>query len=394
MPPPDTNTATRSTLPPLEAARHLVPMIRAQADEIDRTRCLPRPVFEAIYDAGLFRLGMPRAIGGLQADLPTHVRVIEELAKADASTAWVINQNAVFATLAARLPEAVARAIWIDVPRSVASNTPAPTAQAVVVPGGYRVTGKQGFSTGCRHASWIASQAQVIENGQPRSRDGKPEVRYCFVPVAQVELIDTWNVRGMRGTGTHHFAIEDVFVPAERSVLARGATVLDDGALYRGPFTLHFAAGDAAVALATARGFMDEFYTLAGSKAPRASPGLLRDQSIPQHAIGQAEATLRSARAFLMEAVDDMWREATAGPVGTEARARLRLAATHGIRAAAEAIGSLYPLCGASIIFEGSRMHRSFQDIHVMTQHVQARLSHYELVGQFWLGAPWDETQM
>src|SRR5499433_4454932 len=170
------------TSSPLEAARKLAPQIRASADETDRQRELPKALFEAIADAGLFHLAVPRAIGGVEVDLPTYVQVIEELGKADASTGWVVNQGAIYATYSARMPPAHARAIWIDPPRAVVANTPAATATAVVVPGGYRVTGRQGFSTGCRHATWVAPHAQVVENGQVRmdATNGQPETRYLF----------------------------------------------------------------------------------------------------------------------------------------------------------------------------------------------------------------------
>src|SRR5512145_3483605 len=153
---------------PLEAARKLVPMIRSSAETIEAERELPRPLFEALFDAGLFHMVLPRSLGGTELDLPTYVQVIEEIGKADASTGWIVNQNGIFASYAARMPHAVARAIWVETPRAVVANTPAPTAQAVVVPGGYRVTGRQGFSTGCRHASWLAAHAQIIDNGHPR----------------------------------------------------------------------------------------------------------------------------------------------------------------------------------------------------------------------------------
>src|SRR5688572_21138662 len=233
----------------LETARKLAPMIRASADEIDAARELPRPLFEALADAGLFHLAVPRAIGGGEIDLPTYIQVIEELGKADASTAWAVNQGAIFATYASRMPHARARAIWIDVPRAVVANTPAATATAVVVPGGYRVTGRQGFSTGCRHASWLAARAEVLENGQLRLQDGQPEQLYLFVPATEAELLDTWHVRGMRGTGTYHFAVSDVFVPAGRTVLQVGAPLLETGPLFQIPRTLLFGSGDAAVAL-------------------------------------------------------------------------------------------------------------------------------------------------
>src|SRR5215831_13362531 len=303
------------TLSPLEAARKLAPRIRSSADEIDLARELPRPLFEAMADAGLFHLAVPRAIGGLEIDLPTYVQVIEELGKADASTGWVVNQGAIYATYSARMPPAQARSIWIEPPR------------AVVVPGGYRVTGRQGFSTGCRHATWVAAHAQVIENGEVRLDRGEPEMRYLYVPVGEAELLDTWHVRGMRGTGTHHFAVHDVFVPAERSVLSASAPLFHDGPLYKIPRTLAFASGDAAVALGMSRSCLEAFYDLAGSKTPRAVQGLLRDQSMTQVGVGHAEAALRSGRAFLMEAVSDIWHEATtAGEVTLERRAALRLA--------------------------------------------------------------------
>src|SRR5882672_12423663 len=262
---------TASTAPPaLTAARKLAPKIRASADEIDANRELPRPLFEAIADAGLFHLAVPAVVGGGEIALPNYIQVIEELGKADASTGWCVNQGAIYATYASRMPRPVARQIWIDTPRAVVANTPAATAKAVVVPGGYRVTGRQGFSTGCRHAAWQASHAQVFENGQLRLLpDGQPETRYLFVPVAEAERLDTWQVRGMRGTGTHHFAVHDVFVPEARTVLSTAARLLEPGPLYQIPRTLAFASGDAAVALGVARSALDAFVELAGAKTPR-----------------------------------------------------------------------------------------------------------------------------
>jgi alkylation response protein AidB-like acyl-CoA dehydrogenase len=167
------------------------------------------------------------------------------------------------------------------------------------------------------------------------------------------------------------------------------------GARYKIPFTLSFAAGDAAVALGVARSCLNAFFELAGAKTPRYVQGLLREQPISQFTVGQAEAALRSGRAFLMEAVGDIWNEATAtGAVTLERRANLRLAATHAIRLAAQIIESVYTACGATAAFEGNLIQRHFQDIHVITQHVQGRLAHYELVGQHWLGLPIDESRL
>jgi alkylation response protein AidB-like acyl-CoA dehydrogenase len=383
------------TVTPLEAARRLAPLIRSSAAETDAQRELPRPLFEAMADAGLFHLALPRTLGCPEMDLPAYIEVIEEIGRADASTGWVTNQVAIFATYAARMPTAAARAIWIDPPRSVVANTPLASAQAVVVPGGYRVTGRQGFSTGCRHASWLAAHATVIEDGRPRLDEGQPEMRYCFVSRAQAELLDTWQVRGMRGTGTHHFAVHDVFVPEERSVRSVTAPLVEPGPLYRLPRTLVFASGDAAVALGTARSCLAAFTELATTKTPRAMDALLRDQAMVQHDVGRAEARLRSGRAFLLEAVREIWNAVvTAGEVTLDQRANLRLATTHGIRLAVEVVDLVYNMAGATAAYESSLIQRHFQDVHVMSQHLQARLAHYELVGRHWLGLKIDESRL
>ena len=379
---------------PLDAARKLVPQIRAAADEIDARRELPRPLFEAMADAGLFHMAVPRVIGGGELDLPTYVQVIEEIGKADASTGWCLNQGAIFGTYAARMPREVARRIWIDTPRAVVANTPAATAKAIVVPGGYRVTGRQGFSTGCRHAAWVAAHAQIIENGQVRLEGELPEARYMFVPVGEAELLDTWHTRGMRGTGTHHFAVNDVFVPTDRTVLSQTAPLIEDAPLYRIPRTLLFASGDAAVAFGMARTCLETFGELAGAKTPRAMPALLRDQSMVQMTVGQAEAALRSGRAFLFEAVREIWTASVNSAITLDHRANMRLATTHGIRLAAQIIDSLYNLAGATAAYEDHLLQRHFQDIHVITQHLQGRLTHYELIGRYALGLKIDEARL
>jgi alkylation response protein AidB-like acyl-CoA dehydrogenase len=381
---------------PLDMVQKLVPRIRACADEIEATRQLPRPLFEALADAGVFHLALPRALGCPEIDLPTYIQVIETLAKADASTAWMVNQGAIFATYAARMPHDVARSIWIDTPRSVVANTPSPSAQAVAVPGGYRVTGKQGFSTGCRHASWLAAHAQIIEDGRPRlQEDGQTETRYLFVPVAEAELIDTWHVRGLRGTGTHHFAVHDVFVPEARSLLDRTAPLVETGPLYRLPRTLLFGSGDATIALGVAAACLETFVELAGAKSARSTHGLLRDQPMVQADIGYAGAQLRAGRAFLTETVRDLWADvSTIGTISLDQRTTLRIAATHAIRLAVEVVDIVYNAAGATAIYKGHLLQRLFQDIHVISQHIQSRRAHYEFIGRHWLGLPIDETRL
>jgi alkylation response protein AidB-like acyl-CoA dehydrogenase len=199
----------------------------------------------------------------------------------------------------------------------------------------------------------------------------------------------------MRGTGTHHFEVKDVFVPEERTVFPRGAAQVSGGPRYKIPLTLAYAGGDAMVALGVARGCIDAFFELAGSKTPRYVQGLLREQPVAQFAVGTCEAWLRSCRAFLVEAVGELWDELTStGELTLERRATARLASTHAIQTAGRIVEEIYRHCGATAAFDGNIIQRYFQDIHVITQHVQGRVAHYELVGQHWMGLQIDETRL
>jgi alkylation response protein AidB-like acyl-CoA dehydrogenase len=199
----------------------------------------------------------------------------------------------------------------------------------------------------------------------------------------------------MRGTGTHDFAVSDVFVPAERTVLQAGAPLLETGPLYQIPRSLLFASGDAAVALGVARSCLAAFCELASAKTPRVMQATLRDQPLVQAAVGHSEAHLRSGRAFLAEAVGEIWAGATStGAVILDQRAALRLATTHAIRLAVDIVDTVYHAAGVTAIYEGNLLQRHFQDIHVISQHLQGRLAHYELVGKHSLGLKIDQSRL
>ena len=372
----------------LEVARTLAPRIRASGDEIEEQRELPRPLFEALADAGLFRMLVPRSLGGAELELPTYIQIVEEIGKADASTAWCVNQGAVFATNSARLSEDAAREIWGRNPRAVVANGPAPSAQATAVEGGYRVTGHWTFSSGCRHASYLAGFTTIVENGRPRrGADGKLDTRYMLFPAEQAEIIDAWQVRGLRGTGSHHFAVSDLFVPRERTVWSVTDPPREPGPLYVFPTVLLFACGFASVAIGTARSALDDLIELAGGKTPRGTKGVLRDQALVQSQVGHAEAHLRAGRALLHETVREVWESVRgAGAITLEQRVALRLATTHAIRLAEQVVDLVYNAAGATAIYQSSPIQRRFQDMHVITQHIQGRLAHYESVGRFVLG--------
>jgi alkylation response protein AidB-like acyl-CoA dehydrogenase len=188
--------------------------------------------------------------------------------------------------------------------------------------------------------------------------------------------------------------VNDVFVPAERTVLQTDAPLLETGPLYQIPRTLLFGSGDAALALGMARSCLAAFLELAGAKTPRAMQTTLRDQPLVQAAIGHAEADLRSGRALLTEAVREIWTEATSTGATTQDRhATLRLAVMHAIRLTVQVVDTIYNAAGVTAIYESNVIQRHFQDIHVISQHLQGRLSYYELVGKHLLGLKVDLTR-
>ena len=362
----------------MQVARELAPEIAAAAAETEAGGELPRELAARIADAGLFRLLVPRSLGGAELDQPTYVRVIEELARADASTAWCVNQCAVFATNAAFLARDVAESIWAE-PRAVVANGPSPTAQAVPVEGGFRVTGRWAFSSGIAHATWLAGLCNVVG-------DGEPVVRHMLFPKAAARVIEHWDVAGLRGTGSHHFAVEDLFVPHERTVWTYGDEPVERGPLYLYPMILLFGAGFACVALGIARASLDALYERAATRVPRGMP-VSREQPLVQMQVGEAEAVLRAARAWHYETVTQVWDDVSrTHELTLEHRVRLRLAATHAIRSAARTVDTVYDVFGAEGIYAQSPIQRRFQDMHVVTQHIQARLAHYESAGRYFLG--------
>ena len=371
----------------LGAAQRLASRAGEAADETDRERRLPVQLAADMAREGLFRLLVPRSIGGAELDFPGYLKIVDLFARADASTAWCVNQNNVFATNAVRMPEETALEIWGDPLAVVSNGPPVASTRAVPVQGGYRVTGRWNFSSGIRHSTWVAALAPLSES----SEQGRPAIDYergiiLLIPKGQVDVVDRWQVNGLRGTGSFSFEVKDLFVSAERSYRVDGAP-LRGGSLYVIPTVLMFAAGFATVALGTARSALDAAMDIARAKTPVMRTSVLMHTSTTQRQIGQAEAIWRSARAFLAEAVAAVWDSATARDcLDGEERLRLRLAATHAIRTGAQVAAVAYDVAGSDGIFESNPIQRRLQDAQVITQQVQGRMTHYDTAGAFYLG--------
>ena len=371
----------------LDIAREMARRAGEAADRIDDERRLPPELAADMADEGLFRLLVPRSLGGHELDFLDYLAIVDVFARADGSTAWCVNQNNVFATDSVRMPVETAREIWAD-PRAVISNGPhTPATVAVPTQGGYRVTGRWNFSSGIRHANWVAALAPLerLDEGRQQSADHAREV-LLLVPREQVEMLDVWQVNGLRGTGSFSFQAEDLFVPSSRSYGADDAPS-ESGPLYVVPKVLMFSSGFATVALGVARSALDAAIDIAGEKIPVKRTSVLRDTSTTQRQVGEAEALWRSARAFLMEAAEALWESAVdRGALTPEERIRLRLAGTHGIRTAARVVAVAYDVAGSGGIFKSNPVQRRLQDVQAITQQVQGRMTHYDTAGAFYMG--------
>ena len=362
-----------------DTAHELAEKVAAKADQIDEQRQIPAELAAEFADKGFFRLLQPSSSGGAQLEHPDFLKILEIFAASDGSTAWCINQNNVHATNVLRMTPEAAKEIYSDDHAVVTNGPPTSAVKAVFCDGGYRLSGRWNFSSGITHATWVAARA-------PIELDGRQEPRILLIPKDEVTFVDFWPVHGLRGTASFSFEADDLFVPEHRVYNPDGIP-REDGPVFGIPTTLLFATGFSTVALGIAKASLNIAIDLAGKKIPGRATRLLQDEATTQRIIGEAEAIWYSAKAFLREAHGSVWEAVTARePLTTEKRVMLRLAATFGIQKAKEVVDTAYDLCGSNAILDTNPILRRFQDIHVVSQHIQGRPTHFETAGQFFMG--------
>jgi indole-3-acetate monooxygenase len=383
----------RNLISRAEAVR---PMVAAASDQIESTRRLPPALLDNLHEAGLFRLLLPRSSNGIETDPLTFFHVIETIARADASAAWCLSQAGGCAMSAAYLDLPVAHAIFGNDPRAVLAWGPGPRVKAVEWEGGYRVTGVWAFASGGRHATWLGAHCPIYQaDGSPRlDSNGVQQERTMLVPTEDVAWTDIWNTVGLRGTASDQFALNDFFVRSDHSITREfDRECRETGPLYRMGSGTCYQVGFAGVACGIARGALDCFIDLARNKVPRGNKSPLRDNAVVQSGLAQAEVNLRAARGFVLQSMADTWKDLCNGATITvEQRITVRMAATHAIHKAREAVDFAYNAAGTTAIFENHPLERRFRDIHTVTQQLQGRLSHFETVGAWMMGADTDLT--
>ena len=376
----------------LEAVRKLEPVIRQHADEAELNHRLSQPVVDAMAKAGLFRIWVPRTLGGYEASPLTLYGVVEAVARLDGSTGWCLFIGASSSVSGSFLSDPAAEEIFGPDAPGILGGSIAGVGKAVVQKDGYLVSGRWPYASGSQHSAWLLALCQVMEGDQPRlAADGTPEMRVVHVPVEKATILtDTWNVSGLVGTGSHDFVLQPVFVPEGYTWrfapgITRGKHYA--GPLYQFPLVALFRLPVSAVALGIAQGAVDACLAFAPSKRAVIAPGVLRDQPLFQARIAEAVALVDSSRAWLHAAIERAWdtmlRE---GSVSSTGRAEILLAAVNATHRAAEAVQLVYMLGGGSANYRQSSLQRSLRDVHATTQHVGMYPQQYEEAGRMLLG--------
>ena len=367
----------------IDRAHELAALISDVGERIDSERRIPEEITNRMADEGLFRLLIPRSLGGAEIAHPDFRKIVRIFAEADASAGWCVNQNNVFSTNSARVPEETANEVW-TVQRNVVTNgPPMPYTRADVVDGGYRISGRWNFSSGIPHATWVAALTPVYQPGQSEPS----EMRTMLLPKGEVNVLDVWNVGGLRGTGSHSFEVQDAFIPAARSYPTT-ADSREPGPLYYIPTTLLFCSGFATVALGAARAGLDSAIELAIGKTQMGRETTMRDESTTQRMVGEAEAIWNAA-----PRLPGRVRQRHVGGSLPQPRPHDRRAYQSApVEYPRDKAGGgsrghrLYAVPGRARYSRSTPSSAAFRTSHALTQQIQGRPTHYDTAGQFFLG--------
>ena len=375
------------THPVLAAARDLGPHIRSRSAEIEALGTLPFDLVDAIRPTGAFRLCVPDDLGGPGVAVTESLEVFEELAYHDGSVGWCVAIASTTSVLASYLPDPHAGDLFGD-PGAIGGGFVVPRGRAAPVDGGLRVSGRWQWGSGVKHCTTIGGGCLVVgADGRPHPRADGLAAPFVFMDPDDVELIDTWDVAGLAGTGSVDFEARDVFVPEGRWVQIGAARPVRDNAWSRFSFFGLLAGGVASVAVGIARRSIEELVGLAGAKKPQGSTRTLADRAATQAEVAQAEATLAAAWTLLLDAVDDAFGDARAGrPSSVDQRRRIRLAATHAAQTAADVAASMFRTAGGAAVYRTSPIQRCFRDTAVAAQHAMVAPRTMETMGRMRLG--------
>jgi len=371
---------------PLSAARALRETIRSHRAETEENRSLAPQIVSGLIETGLCRMVLPASLGGLEVPPVLFVQVLEELASAEAAVAWFVWNNALPCFSARYLGEASRRELFGDPRRLFASST-RPSGKAVVANGGFRVSGRWSMVSGCELADWIPVMCVVVEGDEPRMlAPGVPDLRMAYIPKGSYEILDTWYVGGLRGTGSHDIVVDDVLVAADKTYFFLDPDRLNLP-ISRLPFGATMAAGCASICLGMAQTAFDTLLDLASSKKQVDPVPGLRDRPSVQALIATAAAELDGTRLLLHSTIDDVWASCVQGSqVSLQQRARAWRSALHTAQKAKTVVNAVYEAAGTAALYVDCPIERIHRDIYAVTQHIVLAPMWLEEAGRASLG--------
>jgi indole-3-acetate monooxygenase len=381
--------------PVVQAAAAMRPVLRGYQEEIEREQRLPRALFEQLRDAGFYRMVIPRTLGGLQVDPLTYTRVVELLSEGVGSVGWNIANNSIGQLVTLGMPdEGVQEVHGQGTPSVMAGTAVQGGGQAVPVEGGYRVNGRWTFGSGCQESSWMLASFQILDDGQPRKRaDGGSLYWRGVFPRAEATIIPgSWDVAGLRGTGSFDWTVENVFLPERRTMVHAGVPLDNQWARWPGltyalPSQAWVGPHHSSVITGIARAGIDALIALAVEKTPRGRTGMLCENPQVQEAVGRADAVLNAGRVYRSATIAELWNTVAAGGETTlEQRARCRLASTNAADAARQAMDLVYRWGGSTSFKRSTRLAECWRDLHVVGQTVTVGPEWYPIAGRALLG--------
>lgn len=367
--PPATSTGAEL----LGRAREVAPLISARAAEIEAARTLPADLVRQLREAELFRLAMPEKLGGHGIDPRTIIEIIEEISYADGSAGWCLLIGNIGNAFLAWLDPAAAQAIIAAEPHLLIAGGQAPLGQAVPDPasGGYQLSGRWPFGSGCLHSNWYMGGFIVMEGHRPRmTQAGMPDMRVAYFPASQARTEDTWHVAGLRGTGSHDIVADGILVPAEHTAVPFFAPASYPDPLFRLTAYNLLMTLMAGFPLGVARRALTEVAGQLAVKARMGVPQPWLDDPAVQVTIMRHTVALEAARRQLLDTVDDVLTALRDTEGSYQERARVAAAVMHAYDTGRAAATDAFRLAGTSALYLANPLQRCMRDAVAGNQHV------------------------
>lgn len=374
----------------LAEIRTLAPRIQARAAQIEADRRLPADLVETMRSLGVFRMYVPESHGGLAFDVPTTMRIVQALCRIEGSVGWCAGIGSTAPLFATRLPRKTYDHIYRNGPNVIVAGAVQPTGTVEETADGWRVSGRWAFASGCTHADWMFGVCVVTANGKPLpgpdGDSGPPLLRGVMLPASDWQIDDTWNVAGLKGTGSHHIALNDVLVSADNLFDPVDGESCVAGPLYQALRQLLPPMGSS-IALGIAEGALDAIVALADTGRRQFRVAVpMRDSEIFQCELGRIDAELRAARSLHEAEVQNLWRRAQAGTLKDDVLyARTTQSSVWVANACIRVADACFALGGGAAVYDSSPLQRCLRDLHVVGQHAALHQRHYVAAGKLLL---------